>query len=554
MTSHATHLGRMLIAAVALSACPGPAPEPEPQAEPEPERFRLMDDIGNLHHPITTHSELAQRYFDQGLTMMFGFNHDAAIASFREAADLEASCAMCYWGIAVSSGPNINAVYLGPEAGARALSAVAKAQELAPGVSEAEQAYVTAAARRYSTRDDGTITWDDRAYADAMREVHTAYPDDLDAAAFYAESLMMLSPWDYWTEEGEPHEVLRELVPTLEAVQERDPDHAGANHFYIHAVEAYYPDKAVPAADRLRSFAPEAGHLVHMPSHIYWRVGRYAEAGELNRKAALADEAFFSWCQSGGIYAAEYYPHNIHFLWAAATAEGNEQVARTEGNRLASKIAPEAIAETPLLEAWVPTHLFTLARFGRWDEILGAPRPAPHLRYTTGIWHYARGLALLRQDDAPGALAEYEGLAALASDAQLEATPFVVASAAGYLKLGERHLGAEIAAARGDFDAAVAALEEGVRLQEDMVYTEPPPWYFPLRQALGAILLEADRTAEAEAVYRADLRAHPNQGWSLYGLAASLRAQGKDDEAAVVDAGFEQAWQNADVELVASRF
>lgn len=522
----------------------------------EPERFRLMDGIGDHHHPIQTDSKTAQRYFDQGLTLSLGFNHDAAIASYQEALKDDPECTMCYWGIAHAAGPNINLLAMGPEAGELALSSIARARELAPKAMEKERAYVEAIAARYSRNRQGQPIWNDEAYARAAKKLHEAYPQDLDAATLYAESLMMLSPWDYWTKADELRPELAELVPTLESVLKQNPHHPGANHLYIHAVEASYPEKAVPAADRLRSFAPAVGHLVHMPSHIYWRVGRYQDAGELNVKAAAADEAFIAWCksQANGLYAAQYYPHNLHFLWAVATVEGNEALARISGNKLKSKIPKPMIEQFPLVEAFVPTPLFTLARFGRWDEILGTPKPDAELRFTIGIWHYARGLAYLRTDRRAQAEAELAALRELASDPDLVETKFVVSTAAGYLALGRQHLAGELAAAGGDLATAVAELELGIELEEGMLYTEPPPWYYPIRQALGAVLLEAGEAKRAEQVFRTDLEKNPGQGWALYGLAQSLRAQGKDDDAAVVDRGFENAWARADTKLSAPRF
>jgi tetratricopeptide (TPR) repeat protein len=513
----------------------------------------LMDNLGNLHHEIKTSSPLAQRYFDQGLTLVFGFNHDAAVRSFREAARIDPSCAICYWGAAVALGPNINAP-MGPEAAREAYEAILKAKELAPNASEAERAYIEAVEKRYSADPEADRAALDRAYASAMRTLHRRYPDDLDAATLFAEALMDLYPWDYWIDRDEPREETPEILRTLEGVLARNRDHPGANHYYIHAMEEFYPERAVAAADRLARFAPDAGHLVHMPSHIYWRVGRYEDALEINRRAATADERYFSWCRSGGIYRALYYPHNLHFLWAAAAAEGQSDLALSTARKLVSKLSDVPRQDFPFVDDLLPTSLFTLARFGRWDEILGEPKPPPEQRYPTGMWHYARGIAHARLGDLSAASSEFAELAELAIDDTMAELKFFGGSAQDNLRIASRHLAGEIAAARRNYDEAVAALEEAVRLQDALIYTEPPAWYFPTRQALGAVLLEAGRPAEAEAVYRKDLEQHPRNGWSLYGLGRALSDQSRDDDAAIVEAGFAQAWARADVKLAASRF
>ena len=407
---------------------------------------------------------------------------------------------------------------------------------------------------RYSADPEADRAAFDRAYAYAMREVQRRHPDDLDAATLYAEALMNLTPWDYWTSEAEPREHTPEILALLERVQERDPQHPGANHYYIHAVEEFFPERAVPAAERLADIAPDAGHLVHMPSHIFWRVGRYQEALEINQRAAAADEAFFGWCRAAGLYRTLYYPHNIHFLWAAALAEGRSDLALSAARNLASKVPDTMIEEFAGAEEWRAIPLFTLARFGRWDAIRGEPRPAPGHRYTTGIWHYARGLAATRQGRLEDAAAELGALQELVESEALASLDFVGEPAADYLRIGAHHLAGELAAARDEPDAAVRELEQAIRIQAAQLYTEPPRWYFPLRQALGAVLLEAGRAEQAEAVYRLDLEQHPRNGWSLFGLSRSLREQGRETEASAVETGFANAWERADVKLAASRF
>jgi tetratricopeptide (TPR) repeat protein len=515
---------------------------------------KLLENLGDQHHPITTENPLAQRYFDQGLILTFGFNHEAAVDAFEAATRLDPSCAMCFWGIALALGPNINAP-MGPEAGRRAYAAIQQAVELARGASERERAYIAALALRYAQEPPEDRAELDRIYASAMRLVHESDPQDVDAAVLFAEALMDLYPWNYWTNDGEPREHTLEILALLEDALEREPEHVGANHYYIHAVEEFFPERGVAAAERLGTIAPDAGHLVHMPSHIFWRVGRYDDALEINRRAAAADEAFFSWCRAGPFYSAAYYPHNIHFLWAAASTEGRSAIALTTARKLEAKTA-HRVDEFPFLQEFMAMPTLTLVRFGRWDAVLGAPSPDPQHRYLAGIQHYARGLARLRTGELDAAQVELEQLDAVAQEPANEMLILAggTASAKTLLAIGSAHLTGELALARGEPDAGITALERAVALQDELTYMEPPPWYFPTRQALGAALLEAGRPADAEAVYRADLAQYPRNGWSLYGLARSLKQQDKVDESSWAEEGFRNAWARADVELVASRF
>ena len=366
---------------------------------------------------------------------------------------------------------------------------------------------------------------------------------------------MDLYPWNYWNANGEPREHTEELIRLIEGVLEVEPYHLGANHYYIHAVEEYHPEKAESAADRLAGAAPDAGHLVHMPSHIYWRVGRYGDAAEINQVAASADERYFAWCRPGAFYRALYYPHNIHFLWAAAAAQGNSELALTAARKLAQQVEP-LHAEFPLVEEFLTVPQLTLVRFGRYDAVLGEPKPPEGRVFQTGIWHYARGVALAklgRVDEAEAEIAEVEALAA--SDAAAEM--FVaggIATAAALLELGVEHLAGEIASTSGDSASAIAALESAVARQDAIAYMEPPPWYYPVRQSLGAELLANGRPAEAEAVYRKDLAQYPENGWSFFGLAQALEAQGRSAEANMARAYHRKAFAEADVELEASVF
>jgi tetratricopeptide (TPR) repeat protein len=512
----------------------------------------LLDELGSHHHAITTSSPEAQRYFDQGLALTYGFNHEAAIDAFREASRLDPGCAMCAWGEALALGPNLNAP-MGPEAARQAYAAVQRALRLSSGGSPAERDYIGALATRYGPELPDDRTPLDRAYVRAMREVPARNTEDTDAATLLAEALMDLMPWNYWTHDARPRPGTEEALGLLEWVLAREPEHLGANHFLIHAVEEFFPERAEAAADRLGTLANDAGHLVHMPSHIYWRLGRYEDALEINRRATAADEAFFATCRAGAFYRAAYYPHNIHFLWAAAAAEGRSQLALTTARKLAAKTASE-LGRFDFMSEFMVIPSLTLARFGRWDAILGEARPDTARPYLTGIWHYTRGLARLRTGGLDEAQRELASLRASAARPVSEALILVAgtSSARALLEIAASHLQGELLAEQGRMDEAVAMLERAVRLQDDLIYNEPPPWYFPTRQALGAVLLSAGRAARAEAVYREDLARLPKNGWSLLGLAQSLEAQ--DKPAANARRSFEQAWARADVELPASRF
>jgi tetratricopeptide (TPR) repeat protein len=526
-----------------------------PNADTSASPPRLLDELGAQTHPISTRDSLAQDYFDQGLVLTFGFNHEAAIRSFEEALRIDPDCAMCHWGIALALGPNINAP-MGPAAAARAYVEIQRALALSSGPSAAartmprERAYIEALATRYADPAPADRSGLDRAYADAMRTLYRADPTDVDAATLFAESLMDLYPWAYWTAEGEPREFTAEIVATLEGVMEASPQHVGANHYYIHAVEQFQPEKGEAAADRLAPLTPDAGHLVHMPSHIYWRIGRYEDATEINQRAAESDERFFAWCRAGAFYRAAYYPHNLHFLWAAASAEGRRDLALMTARKLAATTRP-GLAEFPFMQEFIATPTLTLARFGMWDALLAEPRPAENEVYLLGVWSYARGLAQVRT----GAYAEArQSIGELRAAAEDEAAAALMlaggtTSAAKLLSIGLAHLEGELAMAEARSDEAIAALEVATGIHDGLAYMEPPPWYAPPRQFLGSMLLVEGRFADAEAVYRIDLQQYPKNGWSLLGLAQSLEAQGDATKAAWAQQGFEAAWARADVEL-----
>jgi tetratricopeptide (TPR) repeat protein len=548
----ATSLALIGIAA-GLAACAGAADRKAaiPAGEPS---VPLYSDLGSHSHPITTRSPLAQQYFDQGLRLVFGFNHDEARRAFEQTARLDPDAAMAYWGIAYTLGPNYN-MPADPERDREAWQAVLRAQAAASGVSDAERAYIAAIATRYSADAPVDRRALDEAYANAMRALAQAHPDDLDAATLYAESLMDLRPWNLWTHAGEPQPGTPEIVATLESVLARNPEHPGANHYYIHAVEASNePARALPSADRLGGISPGAGHLVHMPSHIYIRTGRYADATDTNVRAVAVDEKYIREQNVQGAYAMMYYPHNVDFIYASAAFDGRSATAIEAADKLAGTIHFAMIPEMPMLEGFVPRPLFARLRFGKWQEILAQPAPPSELPYATGVWHYARGIAFLRTGKLREARAELAALEAILRAQPPARLATQVNTSVQLLGIASHTLAGEIAAKQGRYREATRQLEAAVVLQDALTYMEPPDWYFPVRQSLGQVLLDAGQPAQAEAVYRRDLVTYPDNGWSLYGLAASLRAQRKTEQAAEAQARFTKAWQRADVALSASRY
>ncbi|MFN3652445.1 MAG: hypothetical protein ACK47B_22955 [Armatimonadota bacterium] len=539
-------LGAAPVQQVACSQ--GAAPPPRAAARPPGEGAPLFADLGDLKHPVTTRSAQAQRYFDQGLILMYGFNHKEAIRSFREAARLDPSCAMAYWGMAIARGPNINQP-MPDEHVADAWNDLQKARERMPRASERERAYIEALSKRYRPEPVADRSALDRAYAEAMREVARRYPEDLDASVLFAEAVMDTMPWDYWTPDKKPKPETAEILTVLERVRAVDPRHPGANHFYIHAVEAGPdPKRALPAADLLLDFAPGAGHLVHMPAHIYLRVGLYHEASLANERAIKADESYLAQCRAQGYYPLVYYPHNQHFFSYSTMMEGRSADCLRHTRELASRVTP-AHVEAGRLH---PMVLFALVRFNRWNDVLKEPQPEPRDLFLRGISHYARGLARVGLGQRPEAEREAARLAQIVDgDAAkaLEQPGFF-----GYTQLRIAHgiLDGELAGMRGQHDERVRQLTQAVELQDRLPYMEPPYWYYPVRHSLGAALLESGRAAEAEAVYRQDLKENPANGWSLFGLEQSLRAQGKNEAADEVRQAFDQAWLRSDVKLRSS--
>lgn len=514
---------------------------PAPDAGPPP----LFDDLGTWSHPVTTSDPEAQKYFDQGLRLVYAFNHDEAIRAFREAARRDPDCAMAWWGIALASGPNYN-LPIDSERDRTARDAIAKAKAAAPKATPQERDYIAALEARYAKPSGDDRKALDRAYADAMRGVAKKYPDDPDAAVIFAESMMVLRPWDLWKKDGSPQPGTEELVAVLEGVLAKTPQHPGANHYYIHALEASpHPERAIAAADRTGGLMPGAGHLVHMPSHVWMRVGRYADAAESNRKAIAADTKYMAAAKPAGVYPMMYVPHNVHFLWSAATMEGRRAEALDAAQKVAASVPPPALREMPMLELFAPTPWFAHARFGEWDAVLAAPPPPADLLFTKGMWHHARGRALVHTGKLDEAQAELEQVANIALAMPPDRIIGDNQPAQWHLQLATAMLAGELAAKRGQTEKALRLLGEAVVIEDKLPYTEPPAWYQPTRLVLGGVLLDAGRPAEAELIYREDLVHHPANGWALAGLADALRAQQKD--AADVAKQFDAAWARADV-------
>ena len=522
------------------------------QAGPNGELAPRLQSLGSHTFPVSTKNADAQAFMNQGLNLAYAFNHAEARRAFREAARLDPTLAMAYWGQALVLGPNINAM-MEPNDEPHADELVKKALSLAASATPRERALIEALDHRYSGKADRRDA-DNQAYADAMRAVQKQFPDDADIAMFYVESTMDLRPWGYWMRDGQPHAGTAAIVALTEDVMRRHPKHPGALHMYIHLVESVAPEKAEAAADALLPLLPDAGHMVHMPSHIYQRVGRYADAMKSNELAIKADESYITQCRAQGMYPMAYYPHNIHFHWFAASADGQSQAALDSARKVAAKIDDKALAEIPITAGFRVVPYWAMARFGKWDEILKEPKPPAGSAFLVGAWHFVRGLAFVAKGQLAAADKELVALRGQMKHPSLDGPMFSPNPGRAILGIAPHVLAGEIAAARGAYGTAIAALERAVRLEDALVYTEPSEFMFPSRLALGAILLQAGRPDEAETVYWEDLKRNRESGWSLFGLHQALVAQKKADQAAIVKARLDKAWARADVKLTASRF
>jgi len=515
--------------------------------------------LGTHTFKVTTKSSRAQLFINQGLNLTYGFNHAEAGRAFAEAARLDPACAMAYWGQALVLGPNINAA-MAPDDEPKALALVQKAVSLARGVTPRERDYIDALAKRYTGKADGRQAAD-RAFADAMRTLTKKYPRDLDAAAIFAEALMDLRPWNYWTRDGTPNEGTEEAVAALERAIAGNPKHPGALHYWIHLWEpTKNPERAEKEADRLLPLMPGAGHIIHMPAHIYLRVGRYADVITSNQRAVAADEDYIAQCRAQGMYPLGYYPHNIHFVWLGATMSGQSRLAVESARKAASSIATATPEQLPFVQGFLVVPYFALVRFGRWDEIIAEPKPAHETLFTRAIWHFARGSAFAAKGQVENAVRELGALKTIAADAELAKMPqFSLNPPDKIVAVALEVLGGDLAARQKQHDTAIAHFDRAVRLEDALIYTEPPDWHAPVRHWLGAALLDAGRPAEAEIVYWEDLTRNRENGWALVGLHQALveqgkKDQGRKDQAALVEQRLKKAWVRADVTLTSSRF
>jgi tetratricopeptide (TPR) repeat protein len=502
------------------------------------------------HHPIATKNAEAQKFFDQGLTLVFAFNHEEAARAFRRASELDAQSAMTFWGIALALGPCIN-LDVDPPHEKAAYEAVQKALSLAPGATESERDYIQALAKRYSSDPKVDLRKLDADYANVMRQLSKRYPDDLDAATLYAESLMDLHPWKLWSLDGRPAEGTEEILAVLESVLRRDPNHLGANHYYIHATEASpHPEWALASARRLETLAPAAGHLVHMPAHTYMRVGNYTAAAHSNAAGADVDRVYLRESgTTGSMYDVMYFCHNLHFLAASYSMEGDFAHAKQAADELAAHVAP-MLHDMPIAEVYAPYPIFVLVRFHRWEEVLKLLPPNSSLSMTTAFWHFARGSAFAAKNQIATAEAERTILetARKETPADLEFS-FFSNKAQTFLDLAENILDARIATAKGNHEQAIKYWENAVEIEDKLYYGEPPEWFYPVRESLGAALLLNGQAERAEAVFRADLAQYPRNPRSLFGLLRALEGQNKSANVDEVRKEFETAWKNADVAL-----
>ena len=510
----------------------------------------LMSGLGDLHHPVSTKNPQAQQFFDQGLRLIYAFNHDEAARSFQRAADLDPNLAIAYWGVAEAVGPNYNDP-ASDDRFALAHQAIQKAVDLSSGASPVEQAYIQAMALRFPADPKANRRQAAEAYHDAMREVAKKFPDDLDAATLFAESGMDLHPWGLWHHDGTPEAGTEEIVTALESVIKRDPNHMGAVHYYIHAVEASpSPERALAGANKLAAMAPAAGHLVHMPAHVYIRTGDYASAVKTNQEAAVVDRAYIKASGAQGLYPMMYYSHNLHFIAMCSAMNGDYAEAQKNAAMLAAHVGPH-VKDMPPLEGFMTIPIAVDVRFHKWDEILKMPQPSADMKTTTVFWHFARGMALAAKGKVSEAEAEHKAVA----EAQANTPEDVVFAmpvnnkAKDVLAVARDVLGAKIAMAKKDNAAAIALLQKAVAVQDSLTYSEPEDWFFPVRESLGAALLVNNDAAGAEKVFREDLDRHPRNPRSLFGLEQALKAQNRDYDAGFVQKQFQASWKGGTAQL-----
>jgi tetratricopeptide (TPR) repeat protein len=521
----------------------GQVPQEEKQTSNTSSEQPLWDNLGTLSYRITTGKPLAQQYFNQGLRLSYGFNHEEAARAFRKAQQLDPKCAMCYWGEALVLGPNIN-LPMNEEAVAPAVAASDKAVSLMNRAGAREQALIKALAARYSDDAGADRKALDAAYADAMGKVAARYPNDQNIAVLYAESLMNLSPWDYWEAGGaKPKGKTAEIVASLEKVLKANPDHPGAIHYYIHTVEASTdPRRAEPYAERLGKLMPGAGHVVHMPSHIYYRVGRYKDSLAVNKQAVKVDEAYIADQKPTGVYPAAYYVHNIHFVVASAQMAGDGKTAVEASQKLAGVVTDDIARKLPIAQPVKVAPYFAHAQFSDPDTILAIPAPGAGLPYVEGLWHYARGIAYAMKGDHDNTRREADAIERLRQSGDFQALTEAMVPAKDALQIAGHVLEGRIAQTKGDLDSAAGHFEKAAALEEQLAYMEPPYWYYPVRQSLGAVLLQKGDLDGAEQAFRTSLNRTPNNGWALYGLAEVYRKRGDAQRASATEELLDKAW------------
>jgi tetratricopeptide (TPR) repeat protein len=517
----------------------------------------LLDGLGTYVMEVTSSSMEAKKFFDQGLNLYYGFNHLEAFRSFKEAARLDPHFAMAYWGQAISLGPNIN-LAMDPADAGTVYEAVVKAMSKLQSVSEKERMLIEAVASRYTKDAPADRSPLDQAYANSMKKVLAQFPNDADVVALYAEALMDLHPWDYWLKGGAAQPWTAEILNTIETALRLSPQHPGANHFYIHAYEASSsPEKATVSADLLRDLLPGAGHLVHMPSHIYIRTGRYEDGVIANLKAISTDEKYLKQCQAEGFYPLVLYPHNIHFLWATATLDGQSVQAIKAADLLATKQSTELLLQPAWssLQHFQATPYYARVRFGKWDEILRLERPDQRFKYTTAIWRYARAIAFVKKSKPEKANAELKELLSIVNDPVVAQEKILGINPMGMvLQIAQKVVEGELAAATKDFPKAIESLKAAMKIEDELLYQEPYDWHHPVRQILGDVLLEAGDAAQAEKFYREDLLMFANNGWSLTGLKLALEKQRKDSEAKQIENALKKSFARADIKLQRAHF
>jgi tetratricopeptide (TPR) repeat protein len=509
----------------------------------------LMPGFGKHHHPVSTKNAEAQRFFDQGLRLVYSFNHEDAVRSFQRAVELDPQMAMAYWGIAFALGQSIAAPIIPHDQQKLPYEATQKALSLSANAPENERAYIEALAKRYSLDPKASLKKLAVNYRDAMREVVNRYPDDLDAATIYAESVIMLRPFQlFWTPDGKPAENTDEIINVLESVLKRNPEHIGAIHYYIHAVEASpNPERALAYAARLKSLMPGAGHLVHMPSHLHMRVGDYAAASRSNKDALASDESFFRLRGKGGSYPVMLHTHTLQYLAISSAMEGRFGDAIDAARRVERNVSPH-LQEIPYLESVNIMTPLILVRFRRWDDVLRQPQPEATKKFTNLYWHFARGMAYAKTGNIAEAEKERQIFSAAVKATSPKAT-FGTNRFVNILQVAEGMLVARIAVAQGDYKSAIEVLKTAAEVEDALLYDEPPAWFLPVREALGGALLLSGDNAAAEQVFRADLEKHPHNGRSLFGLHESLKRQKKKTESRAVEREFKAAWKKADTRL-----